>query len=176
MREKKRNQKPTYKTHFRRRRESKTDYKSRLSLLKSGKPRLVVRRSLKYIRAQIVEYDPTGDKTALSATSSELRALGWKFACNNIPAAYLTGLLIGKKAKDKNIAEVVLDSGLYKSTKGSRVYAVVKGAHDAGLKMPHSDGMLPSDERVAGQHIESYDKKSSGISVEVERIKKKILD
>ena len=175
MKEKKKKQKPTYKTHFRRRRESKTDYKSRLSLLKSGKQRFVVRRSLKYIRAQIVEYDPAGDKTILSATSGDLRAFGWKFACDNMPAAYLTGLLIGKKAKDKNITEVVLDSGLYKTTKGSRVYAVVKGARDAGLKVPHSEGMLPSDERATGQHIESYDKKGSGISAEVERVKKKIL-
>ena len=175
MRERKRKQKPTYKTHFRRRRLGKTDYHSRLALLKSGKPRLVVRRSLKYIRAQIVEYDAAGDKTIVSAMSSELRALGWKHTCDNLPAAYLTGLLIGKKAKEKKVGQVVLDSGVYQSTKGSRIYAVVKGAIDAGLNMPHKAGVLPSDDRISGKHIESHNKKAAGMSADIEKIKQRIL-
>jgi large subunit ribosomal protein L18 len=167
--------KPTYKMHFRRRRESKTDYKNRLALLKSEKPRLVVRRSLKYVRAQIVEYEPTGDKTIVSAISSELRELGWNFACDNLPAAYLTGVLIAKKAKEKKVGEVVLDSGLYKSTKGSRVYAVVKGVLNGGLKVPHDAEMLPTDERVGGQHIATHDKKAAKMPAQVEKIKQKIM-
>ena len=141
---------PTFKMPFRRRREGKTNYKKRLKLLLSKKPRLVVRKSLKYIRAQIVEFDKKGDKTLASAFSRELKKLGWKYACDNLPAAYLTGLLIGKRALEKGISEAVLDMGLYPSTKGSRIYACVKGALDAGLKIPCSEDVLPSEERIKG--------------------------
>lgn len=151
---------PTYKMPFKRRRENKTDYKKRLKLLLAGKPRLVVRRSLKYMRAQIIEFDPKGDKTLVSASSQELKKLGWTFACDNVPAAYLTGLLIAKKAKEKNIKDVVLDMGLYRSTKGNRMYALAKGAVDGGLNVPVAEGMFPSKDRIVGKHIhEEMEKK-----------------
>lgn len=174
MKQKKRKLKPTYKMEFRRRRKGQTDYKSRLTLLKSDKPRLVVRRSLKYVRAQIVEYDAKGDKTIASAISSELRALGWKQACDNLPAAYLTGLLIGKRAKGMGVDEVVLDSGLHQSTKGSRIYAVVKGLLDSGIKVPHDSEMLPGEDRISGEHIAAHNKKAAQMPAEVEKIKQKI--
>jgi len=175
MKQKKVRMKPTHRMHFRRRREGRTDYSKRLMLLKSGKLRLVVRKSLNYIRAQIIEYDKTGDKTVASAVSSELRGLGWKFACDNLPAAYLTGMLIGKKAKNKNIEEVVLDAGLYPSTKGSRIYAVVKGVLDSGVHVPHSEEMLPSDERITGKHIADQNEKFKALPAVFEKTKQKIL-
>lgn len=175
MKTKKRRLKPTHKMHFRRRREGKTNYKKRLTMLKSRKPRLVVRKSLKYIRAQIVEYHKEGDKTIASATSRELNTLGWKFACDTMPASYLTGLLIGKKAKEKKIGEIVLDAGLYPSTKGSRIYAVVRGVVDAGLKVPHDADMLPSEDRISGKHIATNNKKFSDLPTEFEKIKQKIM-
>lgn len=144
---------PRYKMPFKRNRLGKTDYQSRLQLLKSRIPRLVVRRSLNYITAQLVEFDKTGDKTVLSAYSRQLKKLGWKFACDNIPAAYLTGFAIGKQAIKNNIKEAILDSGLYESTKGNRIYAVVKGAIDGGLNVHASKEILPSDDRVTGKHI-----------------------
>ena len=144
---------PIYKMPFKRTREGKTDYKRRLKLLKSRKPRLVVRRSLNYITAQIVEFNKQGDKTLISAYSRQLKKLGWKFSCDNMPAAYLTGLAIGTQAVKSNIKEVVLDSGLYQSTKGNRIYAVVKGAVDGGLDVHVSKEILPSDDRISGKHI-----------------------
>jgi large subunit ribosomal protein L18 len=45
---------PRYRVPWRRRREGKTNYYKRLKLIRSGKPRLVVRRTNKYIIAQIV--------------------------------------------------------------------------------------------------------------------------
>lgn len=42
---------------------------------------------------------------------------------------------------------------------GARVFAVLKGATDAGLNVPHDEEILPSDERIKGQHIASYAKK-----------------
>ena len=144
---------PTYKMQFKRRKEGKTDYQNRLKMLKSGRPRLVVRKSLRYITAQVIEFTPKGDKTLVSATSKELKKLGWKFAMDNLPAAYLTGMIIAKKCKEKKISQAILDSGLYASTKGNRIYAVVKGAVDGGLKIPVSQEILPSEDRISGRHI-----------------------
>lgn len=165
---------PTYRMPFKRRRLGKTDYKKRLKLLFSKKPRLAVRKSLKYIRVQIIEFDKTGDKTIAAASSEELKKLGWKFACDNLPAAYLTGMIIGKKAVKSGIKESILDSGLYSSTAGNRTYAVVKGAIDAGLKIPVSEEILPKEERVKGLHIANYSEKFKDLSEQFEKIKKKI--
>jgi len=92
---------PRYKMPFKRRYEKKTNYKKRLGLLLSEKPRLVVRKFLRHTKAQIIKYEPKGDKTVVSANTQELEKLGWKYSTSNIPAAYLTGLLIGQRAKKK---------------------------------------------------------------------------
>ncbi len=160
---------PTYRMKFKRAREGKTNYRKRLKLLISKKPRLVVRKSLKYIRAQIIEFDKKGDKTIASAFSKELKKFGWEHSFKNLPACYLTGLLIGKRAVEKGIKEAILDTGLHPSTKGSRIYACVKGALDAGLKVPISEEVLPSEERIRGEHI------GKGIQEDFEKIKEKIL-
>ena len=167
--------KPTYVMPFRRRREGKTDYKKRLKLLLSDKPRLVVRRSLKFIRVQITDFSKEGDKTLVAASSQELKKLGWKFSFDNLPAAYLTGLLIGKKALKKGIKEAALDSGLYTSTKGNRIYVSAKGAADAGLKIPLSEEVLCKEDRIKGMHIASYDIKFKDLPEVFEKIKAKIL-
>jgi large subunit ribosomal protein L18 len=165
---------PTYRMPLKRRREGKTDYRQRLKLLLSKKPRLVVRKSLKYITAQIVEFSENGDRVIASAYSKNLKKLGWNFACDNLPAAYLTGLMIGKKALEKNINEAVLDIGLHTSTKGNRIYAVVKGALDAGLKVPCNEDMLPGEERIFGQHI-TKNEKFKNLPEEFKRMKEKIM-
>ncbi len=144
---------PTYRIHFRRRREGKTNYRKRLKLLLSGKPRLVYRKTLKYIIGQIIDFDKKGDKTLVGITSKILRKYGWKFACDNTPASYLTGYLLGKIALSKGINEAILDIGLYTSTKGGRMYAFAKGAIDAGLNVPCSEEMFPSEERIKGLHV-----------------------
>jgi len=175
MKMKKRKLKPTRKMQFRRRREGTTDYRRRLALLKSGKHRLVVRRSLRYIRAQIIEFDERGDKTIVATSSDMLRGMGWKFACDNTPAAYLTGLMTGRAAKGKKINDVVLDIGLRPSTKGSRLYAVVKGVVDAGLNVRCDAEMLPSEDRISGKHIAAHNEKFKELPEQFEKIKQKIL-
>ena len=75
---------PLYNVHFRRRREGKTDYAKRLSLLKSGKPRLVVRRTNTSIVVQVIEFGEKGDKTIVSVTSKALNAFGFT-GKNNTP-------------------------------------------------------------------------------------------
>jgi large subunit ribosomal protein L18 len=156
-----------YLTQFKRRREKKTNYKKRLALIKSGKTRLVIRKSLNNISVQFINYKPEGDYTIISTVSAELKKLGWN-KTGNVPAAYLTGLLAGKKAKEKKIEEAILDLGLQISTKGSRIYAALKGVLDAGVKIPHSKDILPSEDRIKGKHI------SEEIVKKFEDVKKKI--
>lgn len=150
---------PKYKMPFNRRYKKKTNYKKRLALVLSGKPRLVIRRSLKHMKAQIIKYEKDGDKVLVSATTQELEKLGWKGSTSNIPSAYLLGLLVAKKAKKKKVKSVVFDMGLQQSTKGSRLYSTLKGVVDGGLDVPHSEEIFPSDERISGQHIADYGKK-----------------
>ncbi len=145
--------KKNYRLLHRRRREKRTDYNLRLSLLKSGKFRLVVRKSNNYITGHIVKYEKNGDRTLASVSSRLLKKMGWKNSCGNIPAAYLTGLILGKRAKEKDIKEVVLDLGLQTSTKGNRVYALLKGVSDSGLEVGYSEDVLPSEDRIKGKHI-----------------------
>jgi large subunit ribosomal protein L18 len=125
----------------------------------SGKPRLVVRGTLKNVIAQIVVAKPHGDEVLVSAHSRELlKNYGWKAPRGNLSAAYLTGLLCGLKAKAKGIKEAILDIGLHSPSKGSRVFAVLKGVLDAGLDVPHSDEKLPDEKRIRGEHIAHYAK------------------
>lgn len=143
---------------FRRKREGKTDYKKRLRLIASHKPRLVIRKTNKNLIIQIVEFNPDGDKVLISAHTNELKKLGWKASRSNIPSAYLTGLLAGIKAKKSKITDVILDIGLYTPVKGSVIFAALKGAVDAGLNVPHSEDVLPSEKRISGAHIASNEK------------------
>ena len=132
-----------------------TNYRTRLKILSSNKPRLVIRKSLKGIQAAIVDYDKKGDVVKAAAHSSNLKNFGWTYSAGNLPAAYLVGFLLGKRAS-KKISDAILDIGLSKSVKGSRVYAVLAGVLDAGLKVPHSKEILPSKERIMGKHITDY--------------------
>jgi len=152
--------KPLYKTKQRRRREGRTDYHARLKLLQGRKTRLVVRPSNKNMVAQFVEYSPNGDKTLFSASSTELRKLGWKYSCSSTPAAYLTGLLLASKAKGK-VKDLVLDIGLKKAVKGAKVFAVAKAVADSGINLPLGD-IAPSEDRITGKHITDYAKSLSG--------------
>lgn len=140
------------KLPYRRKLEGKTDYKKRLRLIVSNKLRFVVRKSNKNLLAQIIQFKPDGDEVLASAHTNELKKFGWKAAKRNMPSAYLLGLLIAQKAKKKKIKDAILDKGLY-SNKGSLVYAVLNGAVDNGLAMPHGKEILPSMERIEGKHI-----------------------
>ncbi len=148
---------PSYRVPFRRRREGKTDYRSRRALVLSRLPRLVVRRTLKHIIVQIVKAEVAGDKVVVSAHSRELAKIyGWQGNCRNVPAAYLTGLLCGFKAIVHGAKKAVLDIGLHSPSRGARVFAALKGVLDAGVTVPHSENMLPDETRISGKHIADY--------------------
>ena len=148
---------PRYRVPFRRRREGKTNYRLRRGLVKSGLPRLVVRGSSRHMNVQLIKARVIGDEVITSAHSRELvRDYGWKGGCGNLPAAYLTGLLCGYRAVAKGVREAVLDIGLQTPSPGARVFAALKGFLDAGGVVPHDESVLPSEERVKGQHIADY--------------------
>ena len=146
---------PRYRVPLKRRRENKTNYHKRKVMVLTKTPRLVIRRSQKYITLQIIEALPQGDQTLLATTSKKLGKYGWKSPSGNIPAAYLTGVMIGQQAQSKGINAVIPDIGLRRASPGSRVFAVIKGARDAGLNVPCGE-MMPDDLRITGQHIASY--------------------
>ena len=132
--------------------------------MKSGKPRFVYRKTLTKIIGQVVLYDEKGDKTVVYVDSRELKNYGWKAGLKNTPAAYLTGLLLGLKAKANGYSEGVFDFGLYSPTVGNRGFAFLKGLVDAGIEIPHSDERMPSEERIRGEHIASFEKKGHHFS------------
>ncbi|MEM2103385.1 MAG: 50S ribosomal protein L18 [Candidatus Bathyarchaeia archaeon] len=161
----------------RRRRIGKTNYRKRKALVSSGKPRLVIRSSLKNITVQMVAAKPGGDVVLASAHSRELlRNYGWKVSRGNLPAAYLTGLLCGLKAKAKGVSEAVLDIGLHSPTKGAKVFAALKGVLDAEIKVPHGEMKLPDEKRIQGFHIASYGETLSANSEKYTAVFSKYLE
>jgi large subunit ribosomal protein L18 len=157
-----------YTQPYRRKREGRTDYKRRLVLLKSGLPRLIIRVSNKGVQAQVAQYSPDGDKVLATATAAELKKHGWKSATGNIPAAYLTGMLLASKMKKMDVNDFILDIGLQKHHPGGRIYAVAKGAIDGGLSVRVGEDTLPGDERLTGKHL------GDNVKKELETVKHKL--
>jgi len=135
------------RTIRRRRMEGKTDYKARLGLLKSGKARVVVRKTNRYIIGQIVTSDIAQDKVVMSVNSKELLGKGWpenlRGSLKSLPACYLAGFLLGKKSKE--IGEGILDIGLQRNISKSKLYAFVRGLIDSGFSISCSEKSLPED-------------------------------
>ncbi len=157
-----------YAVHFRRRRDGRTDFNKRLALLKSGKIRLIVRKTNRYVIVQFAQFDLKGDRIIASCTSRMLQKFGYPGKCNT-PSAYLSGLLCGKDALKKGVKEAVLDIGLHKSTKGNVIFAALKGAVDAGISIPFSEEVLPSPERMSGAHLKD------GVAEKFQECRKKIM-
>ncbi|WFO75814.1 50S ribosomal protein L18 [Desulfurococcaceae archaeon MEX13E-LK6-19] len=151
---------PTYKVPRRRRREGKTNYYKRYRMILSGHLRFVVRKTLKHVIVQVIKAAPQGDITIAAAHSRELvKKYGWKAGLGNTPAAYLTGLLAALRAKKAGVTYAVPDIGLHAPTKGAKVFAAIKAANDVGLKVPVSDEVVPSEDRIRGVHIALWAKK-----------------
>lgn len=164
------------RTLKRRRRQNKTDYKARRILLMSGIPRIVVRRTNKYFILQAVKSNEAQDKVIATITSKELLKNGWDVkmggSLKSVPAGYLTGILmarwIGDRSSELRIenlgreqktgngkqgTQFIMDLGMARTLKGSRVFAVVKGLIDGGLNIPANKAVFPSEERLTGEHL-----------------------
>ena len=138
------------KTIRRRRLEGRTDYKARMEFIKSGKPRLVVRKTNRYMIVQIVQSNGAQDAVITTFSSKDLISKGWPEdkagSLKNRAACYLTGYLIGKTAISKKVTEAILDFGMHRNSQKSRIYTVLKGVVDSGLKVPHDAKVLPKEE------------------------------
>jgi large subunit ribosomal protein L18 len=109
------------------------------------------------VSAQLIRPDLLGDKVMASVHSNELLSYGWKGSRKNIPSCYLVGLLLGKKCIQKKITSAILYIGKRHFT--TKIAACLKGMSEAGLEMPISKEVLPSEERIQGNHIAEYAKK-----------------
>lgn len=151
------------------------------------KYRLCVRFTNKDIIAQIISAKLAGDEVLTAAYAHELQQYGLPgpLGLTNFAAAYATGLLVARRALAKlgldkhyagneeidgtvyNVEEAdgaprpfraVLDVGLKRTTTGSKVFAVLKGASDGGILIPHNE------KRFVG-----YDKDSKELDAEVHK-------
>ncbi len=146
---------------FRRRQEEKTDYAQRLVLLRSGKPRLVIRKSLNNFHVQLIKSDDS-DRTITETFSKALQKYGWKGHGGNMSAAYLTGYVAGLNAQKHNIREAVVDLGLQTSVRGSGLYAAALGVKDSGVSVNIGKEAVPHADRIAGRHVADYAAKLKG--------------
>jgi len=147
------------KTIRKRRKENKTDYGKRLKLLKGGKPRLVFRRTNKYVIVQYVKSKEAQDKIVFGIDSRELLKHGWpekaKGSLKSIPACYLTGYLIGKQIIKEKIEKPIVDFGMLKVLHKTKVYAFLKGVIDAGVEINCKDEAFPEEERIKGNSLKN---------------------
>jgi large subunit ribosomal protein L5e len=112
----------------------------------------------------------TGDKVLCAAESTELRTHGLTAGLTNYASGYATGLLLARRllkqvglnelykpntdvngeyfnvdddVEDKRPFKALLDVGLARTTTGARVFAVLKGACDGGINVPHKTKRFP---------------------------------
>jgi large subunit ribosomal protein L5e len=130
------------------------------------KYRFIVRFSKKNITAQVAYATVAGDVVVAAAYSHELPRYGLEVGLTNYAAAYCTGLLLARRVltkfgladayqgqeeatgEDYNVEEAedgprpftaLLDTGLKRTSTGSKVFAALKGACDGGMSVPHGD-------------------------------------
>lgn len=161
------------KTLKRRRKENRTDYGKRFKMLKSEKPRIVFRKTNRYVVAQyVLTGDKTQDKVELGVSSKMLLKHGWpeEFAgsLKSITASYLTGLLIGKKIQKEKKATPIVDLGMIRNIHKTKTFAFLKGLVDSGLKIKHDAKTFPEDDRIEGKHLKKdfskfFDKVKSNV-------------
>lgn len=131
----------------------------------AAKYRLVVRFTNRDVIAQMVRAKIQGDFVYASAYGHELAKYGIPVGHNNYASAYAVGLLLARRTlskfgladkyqgqtsvtgEDYNVEPIVdgprplravLDTGLKRTSTGSKVFATLKGAVDGGIDIPHS--------------------------------------
>ena len=147
------------RTIKKRRKENKTDYLKRLKLLKSGKPRVVFRKTNKYFIVQYVISKEAHDKVEFGINSKILLKHGWpenaKGSLKSISAAYLTGYLFGKEIKKKNLATPIIDLGMIRTLHKSKVYSFLKGLVDSGTEIKCNEETFPEENRIKGESMKN---------------------
>lgn len=162
------------KTQKRRRLKGKTDYKKRLNLLKSEKPRVVCRRTNKYFLTQYIISEESKDKVLITIRSKELINYGWPKedwgSLKSLTAGYLTGYLIGKKIINKKLEIPIVDFGMQRVLHGKRVFSFLKGLIDSGLKIKCDEKCFPAEERIMGKHLKKdFSEIFNKVKMEIEK-------
>ena len=93
-------------------------------------PRLAVFRSNNHMYAQII--DDTVGKTLVSASTTQKEVKAELEKTNNVDAAAYLGTVIGKKAIEAGIKEVVFDRGGF--IYHGKIQALAAAAREAGLE------------------------------------------
>jgi large subunit ribosomal protein L5e len=162
---------------------------------------LVARITNKRVICQVIYATIQGDRVLTSCDSNELGRYGCPVGLTNYAACYATGLLIARRTLDKvgmadaiagveeaNAEEfhvedednerkpfkVIFDVGLQRTITGCRLFAILKGAVDGGLHIPHSISKFPGYtepeekgmdyeydasanlERILGNHVQEF--------------------
>lgn len=147
------------KTLKRRKKECKTDYGKRIKLLKSEKPRIVFRKTNRYLIVQYAESREAKDKIIFGLTSKELLKHGWPQnaigSLKSLTASYLTGYLTGKKILKDKLEQPIVDLGMIRVLHKTKVYAFIKGLIDAGMKISCKKEAFPEENRIKGEHIKN---------------------
>ncbi|GAX80180.1 hypothetical protein CEUSTIGMA_g7618.t1 [Chlamydomonas eustigma] len=160
------------------------------------KYRLVVRFSNKDVTCQIVYATIAGDVVVAAAYAHELPEYGLSVGLTNYAAAYCVGLLCARRVltkfgladtyegveepdgeyfKVEAVADAprpfkcLLDTGLKRTSTGSKVFAALKGAVDGGLEIPHKEKRMVGYDKsgkkmdaevlskyIYGGHVEEY--------------------
>ncbi|KAA0200244.1 hypothetical protein HAZT_HAZT008318 [Hyalella azteca] len=157
---------------------------------------IIARISNRDVTAQIAYARIEGDIVIMSAYSHELPKYGVKVGLTNYAACYCTGLLLARRILTKfHLADKYpgqtevdgemycvediekgpgafrahLDVGLARTTTGAKVFAVMKGAVDGGIDVPHSEKRFPGfdaetkefnasvlRDHIMGTHVANY--------------------
>lgn len=164
------------RTIKRRRKECKTNYSKRIKLLKGECPRMIFRKTNKYIIAEYITSKKAQDKIEIGITSKELLKYGWpkdfKGSLKSIPASYLTGFLIGKKIISGKKQTPIFDIGMTRNLHKTKVYSFLKGLIDSGVKMKAKEKVFPEKERIEGKNMKKdFSKTFTEIKSKIEKEK-----
>jgi len=158
------------KVKKRRQIERKTDYVARKKMLSGDMPRIIIRKTNKYIIVEYAESKNAQDKIVFGGSSKSLTKYGWPESMSgslkSLAAGYLTGYLIGKKIKGK---KVIFDFGLIRTVPRSRIFAAAKGVIDAGVNVSVGKDSLPTEVRIKGEHMKNkipFDKIKAAIDAD----------
>lgn len=145
------------KTIKRRRKENKTDYLRRLKLLKSRKPRIVFRKTNRYIIVQYVTSKEAQDKIEFGVNSKILLKYGWPKdgSLKTVPASYFLGYYLGRRIIKEKYETPIIDFGMIQAIHKNKTYSFIKGLIDSGLKISCKKEDFPSEERIKGEHLKN---------------------
>ncbi len=145
------------KTQKRRRKENKTDYLKRLKLLKGEKPRIVFRKTNRFIISEYILSKEAQDMAVFGFDSRKLNEYGWpknaQGSLKSTTASYLTGYLTGKTIIKQKLETPILDAGMNRVLHKNKIYAFIKGMIDSGIKINCEKEFFPEESRIKGQHL-----------------------